>query len=152
MLILVMLGILFVPYLLLTAVGAVWPGLALDPPIRGRISLALVFFFTGSGHFAKTRPMSEMLPPWVPGRVTIIYVTGILEFAGALGLLIPQTSRIAGICLLLFLVGVFPANIYAAFKRVDMGGHGQGPGYLLVRVPLQLVLLGWTYWFAVRGS
>jgi len=50
----------------------------------------------------------------------------------------------------LFLVSVLPANIYAAFNRVGMGDHGQGPGYLLVRVPLQFVLMGWTYWFAVR--
>lgn len=152
MILLVMLAILVVPYLLLTAAGTIWPGLALDPQLRGRVGLALMFLFTASGHFAMTRPMSQMLPPWVPGRMAIIYVTGILELAGAVGLLIPQTYRIAGTCLLLFLVGVLPANIYAAFKRVDLGGHGQGPKYLLVRVPLQLVLLGWTYWFAVRGS
>ncbi len=150
MIILVMLGILLVPYLLLTAVGAVWPGLMVDPQFRGRVGLALMFLFTASGHFVKPRPMSEMLPPWVPGRVPIIYVTGVLEIAGAIGLLTSQAYRLAGTCLLLFLVTVLPANIYAALNRVDMGGHGQGPGYLLVRVPLQLVLMGWTYWFAVR--
>ncbi len=150
MIILVMLGILVVPYLLLTAVGAVWPGLAFDTQLRGRVGLALLFLFTASGHFFKTRSMSEMLPPWVPVRVPIIYLTGLLELAGAVGLLMAQTYRLAGTCLLFFLVAVLPANVYAAFKRVDMGGHGQGPGYLLVRVPLQLVLMGWTYWFAVR--
>jgi len=150
MIILVMLGILFVPYLVLTAVGAVWPGLMLDPGLRGRISLALVFLFTASGHFVKTRSMSEMLPPWVPGRVPIIYVTGLLEITGAAGLLVSSTYRLSGTCLILFMLAVLPTNIYAALKRVDMGGHGQGPRYLLVRVPLQLVLMIWTYWFAVR--
>ena len=150
MIILVMLGILVVPYLLLTAVGAIWPGLALDPQLRGRVGLALMFLFTASGHFIKTRPMSEMLPSWVPGRVPIIYVTGVLEIAGAIGLLTSQAYRVAGTCLLLFLVAVLPANINAAFNRTGMGGHERGPGYLLVRVPLQLVLMGWTYWFAVR--
>ena len=150
MIILVMLGILVVPYLLLTAVGAVWPGLAVDPQFRGRVGLALMFLFTASGHFIRTRLMSEMLPSWVPRRVPIIYVTGVLEMVGAIVLLTPHAYRLAGAGLLLFLVGVLPANIYAAFNRVGMGGHERGPAYLLVRVPLQLVLMGWTYWFAMR--
>jgi len=33
-----------------------------------------------------------------------------------------------------------------------MGGHNLGPMYLLVRVPLQLILIGWAYWFAVRSG
>ena len=45
---------------------------------------------------------------------------------------------------------VLPSNVYAAFQRIDFGGHGAGPAYLLVRVPLQLFLIGWIYWFAVK--
>lgn len=151
MIVLLMLGILVVPYLLLTAAGAVWPDLAVEPQLRGRIGLSLLFLFTASGHFARTRPMSEMLPAWVPGRVAIVYGTGVLEIAGAIGLLVPSTSRAAGICLLIFLVAVLPANVYAAIARVDLGGHGAGPRYLWVRVPMQLILMGWTYRFAVLG-
>jgi uncharacterized membrane protein len=33
---------------------------------------------------------------------------------------------------------------------MDFGGHGAGPIYLAVRLPLQLVLIGWTWWHAVR--
>jgi uncharacterized membrane protein len=150
MIIIVMLSLLIGPYLLLTAAGSVCPGLTLDAHLRGRLGLSMVFLFTGSGHFIKTRPMSEMLPPWVPGRIAIIYVTGVLEIAGAVGLLVPTTSRLAGICLILFMLAVLPSNVYAALKRVDMGGHGEGPRYLLVRVPLQLLLMAWAYWFAVR--
>jgi uncharacterized membrane protein len=40
--------------------------------------------------------------------------------------------------------------VYAAINRVEMGGHGAGPMYLLVRAPFQLLLIGWAYWFAVR--
>jgi len=52
--------------------------------------------------------------------------------------------------LIAFLILVFSANIYAALNRVDMGGHEMGPMYLLARPPLQLLLIGWAYWFAVR--
>ena len=47
--------------------------------------------------------------------------------------------------MLLFLL---PINIYAAIMYVPMGGHGWGPIYLLIRVPLQLLLMVWTYRFA----
>jgi hypothetical protein len=31
-----------------------------------------------------------------------------------------------------------------------MGGHTWGPVYLLIRAPLQALLVAWTWWFAVR--
>ena len=119
-------------------------------PLRGRISVALVFVFTSVGHFIKTTAMAEMLPGWVPMRVPLIYITGVLELLGASAILIPTLSRYAGIGLGIFLLLILPSNIYAAFQRVDFGGHGAGPIYLLVRLPLQLFLIGWIYWFAVR--
>lgn len=59
-------------------------------------------------------------------------------------------AHYAHLFLIAFLILVFPANIYAALNRVDMGGHEWGPMYLLARVPLRLLLIGWAYWFAVR--
>lgn len=56
----------------------------------------------------------------------------------------------AHLFLIAFLILVFPASIYAALNRVDMGGHEMGPMCLLARTPLQLLLIGRAYWFAVR--
>ena len=50
--------------------------------------------------------------------------------------------------LLLFLV----VNIYAAVSHFGMGGHQWGPVYLLNRVPLPAILVGGTWWFAVRPA
>ncbi|MGH8067363.1 MAG: DoxX family protein [Candidatus Entotheonellia bacterium] len=149
---LIILCILILPYLILTAVDRLGRGSRLQPGLRGRISLALVFLFTGLGHFIQPEAMAQMLPPWVPVRVAIIYSTGVLELAAAVGLLVPGLWRLTGVCLIVFLILALPANVYAAINHVEMGGHGIGPAYLLVRVPLQLILIGWTYWFAVRQS
>lgn len=150
MVIAILLSILVGSYVLLTMADRRWAKGRITPEFRGRVSLALLFVFTGLGHFIKTEQMAQMLPPWVPMRVGIVYATGVLEWAGAAGLLVPALSRLAGLCLVAFLVLVFPANIYAALNRVEMGGHGVGPIYLWVRIPLQLILIGWAYWFAVR--
>lgn len=148
--VLMILTILIGGYLLLTGIDALLANTTIDWQLRGRISLALVFLFTAIGHFVQPQPMVDMLPPWVPGRLPIIYLTGLLEIAGAIGLLLPRLAWLAGLCLIAFLILVLPSNIYAALKRVGMGGHRQGPAYLWWRVPLQLMLIGWTYWFAVR--
>ena len=141
--IVIILTLLLVPYWLLT--------LAHVPEgLRGRIAVALVFVFTSVGHFIKTQAMVQMLPPWVPMRVPLVYLTGVFELLAAVAILIPSVSRQTGIALCIFLLLILPSNVYAAFQRVEFGGHRAGPIYLLVRVPLQLFLIGWVYWFAAR--
>ncbi|MFQ3670550.1 MAG: hypothetical protein SNJ84_03740 [Verrucomicrobiia bacterium] len=91
-----------------------------------------------------------MLPEWVPWRTGIILATGAIELALAIALMFSRTARSAGMVACLFLIAVFPANIYAAWTAVDFGGHAMGPVYLLIRFPLQMLLIGWAWWFAVR--
>lgn len=123
-----------------------------DSATAGRLGLVLVFLFTGAGHFLRTSEMIEMLPVWVPMRPALIYSTGVLEISAALGLLSGRWARPIGILLILFLVAAFPSNIYAAFHRIGIGAHTAGPIYLLARGPLQVILILWTYRFAVRPS
>jgi uncharacterized membrane protein len=100
--------------------------------------------------------MAAMLPSSIPYRLDLIYLTGIFELLGALGVWIPRLQRLAGFLLIVMLIGVLPANIYAAVNRIDFAGHGAGPVFLLVRVPFQLFIIWWTYfaidqaWFRSR--
>jgi uncharacterized membrane protein len=122
----------------------------LSESLRGRIGVSLVFAFTAVGHFIKTSAMTQMLPGWVPMRISLIYLTGIFELLAAVAVLITPLARPTGLALCIFLLLILPSNVYAALQRVDFGGHGAGPVYLLVRIPLQLFLIGWVYWFTVR--
>jgi uncharacterized membrane protein len=116
---------------------------------KGRAGVSLFFVVTASGHFFQTAAMAEMLPPAVPFRMELIYLTGVLELLGAAGILLPGLERLAGLGLILLLLGVLPANVYAAFNHVAFGGHELGSAYLLVRVPFQLLLMWWIYIAAV---
>jgi uncharacterized membrane protein len=73
-----------------------------------------------------------------------------LELAIAAGFLIPRYRRLAGWAAAAVLVLFFPANVYAAMNHVPMGGHAWGPAYLLIRAPLQAVILLWVYWFTIK--
>jgi uncharacterized membrane protein len=145
MTLLVLFLILVGPYLILTLAGKWGASLQIGPARRARVGLSLFFIFTAIGHFVRTEEMAAMLPPAVPYRVQLIYFTGVLEFLGAAGVWIPGLTRLAGLLLILMLIGILPSNIYAAINRVDFGGHGVGPAYLLVRIPFQLFVIWWTY-------
>jgi uncharacterized membrane protein len=94
--------------------------------------------------------MVQMLPPWVPAREALIYLTGVMEIAVAIGFFVPRWRRVAGWAAAAMLVAFFPANVYAATNHVPMGGHAWGPVYLLVRAPVQAMILAWVWYFVLR--
>ena len=145
MTLLFLLLVLVVPYLILTLLGRLIPRYEIASPKRARVGLTLFFVITALAHFASTEAMAEMVPPSIPYRTELIYLTGVLELLGASGVWIPRLTRLTGLLLILMLIGLLPANIYSAFSRVDYGGHGAGPVYLLLRVPFQLFVIWWTY-------
>jgi uncharacterized membrane protein len=146
-----MLALMMAPYLGARILSPV-TGHDFDARGAAAIGLGILFIFTGLGHFVQTEAMAQMLPPWIPGRKLLVYLTGGLEFAIAVGFLVPKWRRFTGWVGAAILVLFFPANIYAAINHVPMGGHAWGPVYLLVRAPLQLVILWWVYWFTIRQA
>ena len=80
------------------------------------VGLAVMFTMTGVAHFTPgmRRDMIAIVPPRLPAPGLLVTVTGGLELLGAAGLLYPPTRVAAAICLLLLMLAMFPANVYAA--------------------------------------
>jgi uncharacterized membrane protein len=146
---LLMLAMMVAPALFMRARAAV-SGQPADLRGAAAIGLGILFAFTASGHFVQTDAMSQMLPPWVPGRVPLVVLTGLLEVVIALGFFVPTWRNRAGWTAVVVLIAFFPANIYAAVQRVSLGGHAWGLEYLWIRAPLQLAILAWVAWFTIR--
>ncbi len=94
-----------------------------------------------------------MMPDLIPFKKLLVYITGVLEILVAPGLLLPQTKDITAILLIVFLIIILPSNIEAARKKVNLRKEDfTGPGleYLKIRIPIQLFLIAWTYWFGLR--
>lgn len=114
-----------------------------------RVGLAVMFCFTAAAHFTSMRgDLVRMVPPAVPYPEFMVTFTGLCEIAGAIGLLLPQTRRMAAIGLILFLIAVLPANIHAAQAGVTIGGTAATP--LVPRVLLQLLFIGLVWWTGLR--
>ncbi len=113
------------------------------------LGLAFIFFFIG--HFVKTQGMVEMLPSWVPLRLAVVYMTGVIELLVGIALFIPRYQTLAAKLAIVILVVFFPANVYAALNGIGLGGHQWGPVYLLIRGPLQAILIAWAYCFCAKA-
>ena len=137
--------VLFVSLLLFRGLGAL--GLpAFDTWITAtRYALVVMFLFTSSAHFNKMRhDLARMMPSIVPNPMALVYFTGICEILGAIGILVPLTRSLAGLCLCLFLLAVFPANIKAARESLTVGGRRATE--LWLRLPMQVLFLALIIW------
>ena len=106
-----------------------------------RIALFVMFLLAASAHWGRGRTdLIRMVPPAFPFPATIITITGVLEILGAVGLLIPITTRAAAVCLAILLMAMFPANIRAARERLTI--LGRPATGLTLRTMMQLMFIG----------
>ena len=84
-------------------------------PAAIAVGLAAMFVLTGVAHFVNPlrRDMIAIVPPRLPSPGLLVTVTGVLELAGAAGLLYPPTRVAAAVCLFVLMLAMFPANVYA---------------------------------------
>ncbi|MYW91097.1 hypothetical protein G3I59_10895 [Amycolatopsis rubida] len=86
-----------------------------------RTGLAAMFLLTGFVHFAFLRAdLVAMVPPWLPAPELLVTLTGLAEWAGAIGLLIPRLRLLAAGGLALLLAVMFPANVHLALTGENL--------------------------------
>lgn len=111
-----------------------------DWVIALRFAVAVMFLMTGAAHWGKRRrEMIAMVPPVLPQAAALVTLTGWLEIAGAVGIVIPATVTAAATGLALMLLAMFPANVYAARNKLMLGGKPVIP--LGSRTIMQIIFL-----------
>jgi uncharacterized membrane protein len=122
-------------------------------PLSGRIAMSVMLLFTATGHFIFPQGMALMIPDFIPFKREVVFLTGLIEIAAAIGLLVPRLQKITAWLLIVFFISVLPANMNAAIRNIDYqtgANTGNGIAYLWFRVPLQVFFILWTYFFAIR--
>lgn len=61
----------------------------------GRVCVAAFLVSSGIQHFQFVAFVATLVPAWIPGHVFWTYFAGVALIAGGVGLLIPQTARLA---------------------------------------------------------
>ncbi len=113
-----------------------------------KILLCVFFVVAGTAHFLRPGLYLEIMPPYIPYPLQMVYVSGFFEVALGLCVVIPKLTRLAAWGLILLLIAVFPANLHMAlhpqfYPDIPLWG-------LYARLPLQGVFILWAYWFAKK--
>lgn len=110
--------------------------------------LAIAMIAVGIEHFRKPEFFVNIMPDYLPWHYELVYISGVFEILGGVGLLVPMTKKAAAWGLVALYISVFPANINHAVNNVPMlDGTELHPALLWGRLPLQVVLILWAWWF-----
>lgn len=112
--------------------------------------LTVLMVLAGVNHFVSPDPYVAMMPAALPAHLALVYVSGVAEIAGGLGLILPRTRRAAAWGLVLLLLAVFPANVNMAVNHLPLGERTLPAWALWGRLPLQAVLIAWAWWYTRR--
>jgi uncharacterized membrane protein len=107
--------------------------------------LGVLFILAGLYHFINHAFYLNIMPPYLPWHLFLVYLSGLFEIGLGVMLLIPALTRVAGWGLMALLLAVLPANVH-------MAAHPElypeiNPLALWLRLPLQAVLMAWAYWY-----
>jgi uncharacterized membrane protein len=117
-----------------------------------KLALALVvawFLIGGLGHFVAPAFFAAIVPPWVPWPLAVVYVSGVFELLGAIGVLISKYRHKAGIGLFLLTLAVTPANVHMWLNPDKFADISES--FLSFRLVFQVFLL-WCIWWSTKKT
>ncbi|ERT06370.1 doxX-like family protein [Lyngbya aestuarii BL J] len=112
-----------------------------------RVILAVCIIVAGILHFVVPEPFIRIVPDFLPSPAALVYISGVFEILGGIGLLTPPVSQFAAWGLLALFIAVFPANINMAVNHIHIDGIPDGNWFQAIRLPFQAVLITWAYWY-----
>ena len=112
-----------------------------------RVLLSVFIILAGTLHFITPDPFVKIVPSSLSHPLALVYISGVCEILGGLGLLLPPVSQAAAWGLILLFIAVFPANINMAVNQIDLPGIPDSSVLRWGRLPLQAVLIAWAGWY-----
>ena len=109
--------------------------------------MAILYFFAGINHFIKPRVYIKIITPFFTNPKLVNQISGFAEITLALFLCIPMTTKYAALGIIALLIAVFPANLF--MYQDTKASLGLPKWILLVRLPLQIVLIFWAYQYTL---
>ena len=108
------------------------------------VIMGLFYISVGVEHFMDPYWFLQIVPPYLPYKFELVYISGFLEIVLGIMLLIPRTRVYAGWGLIMLLIAVYPANIYLA--QTNGAAMNTTPLIAWARLPFQFVFIGLAYW------
>ena len=114
-----------------------------------RIAMSILFAGGFVLHLLASDQLVAITPDWVPYPREVVLITGVIELAAAVALLVPKLRRATGIALAIYVIAVWPANFKHAFAHIVTPPIPDSWWYHAPRLALQPVMAWWAL-FATR--
>lgn len=120
--------------------------------LRKIFTVLLVVFWVAAGvnHFIAPEFYLQIMPPYLPWHLGLVYLSGVAEIVGGVAVAFPKARRWAGWFLLLVLLAVFPANIHMAVNEIQIDGGDVPTWALWARLPVQVLFGAWVWWICLK--
>jgi uncharacterized membrane protein len=112
-----------------------------------RVVLSVSLIIVGILHFVRDDQFVRIVPDFLPAPLSSVYISGVFEILGAIGLPIPSVSVAAAWGLIALFIAVFPANINQAINSIPIDGIPDNPLFYWLRLPFQAVFIAWAWWY-----
>jgi len=99
------------------------------------------FILIGIEHFREPQKFVDIVPKYMPFALFLVYLTGVMEIAGGLGIIYPETREITGRLMVLFLLAIYPANFNMWINDIPYNGTRLTTQGHLVRLSVQILLI-----------
>jgi len=119
----------------------------ITPKLILRVLLAVFMITAGSLHWLNPDPFVKIVPSVLPYPLSLVYISGVFEILGGIGLLVPFVNKAAAWGLIALFIAVFPANINMAVNQIQMDGLPDSDLLRWGRLPFQAVLIAWAWWY-----
>ena len=106
--------------------------------------MGIFYVIVGIKHFQDPSWFVQIVPPILPYKYELVYISGFFEVLLGILLMIPKFQSIAAKGLMALLICVYPANIYLA--QTNGVALGVSPLIAWGRLPFQFVFIGLAYW------
>ena len=113
--------------------------------------MGVMYVFIGIKHFTDPQYFLEIVPPQLPFKLFLVYLTGLIEVVGGVAILAPKTRKAGAYLLIFLLVSVFPANIYLYVSETPQSLLGISETDALIRMPFQIPLILLAYWHSKKN-
>ena len=106
--------------------------------------MGVFYIIVGIKHFQDPGWFVQIIPPILPYKYALVYISGLFEVLLGVLLMIPKFQSTAAKGLIILLICVYPANIYLA--QTNGAALGISPLIAWGRLPFQFVFIGLAYW------
>ncbi len=113
--------------------------------------MSFMYVFIGIKHFTDPQYFLDIVPPQLPSKLFLVYLTGLIEVVGGVAILAPKTRKVGAYLLIFLLVSVFPANIYLYVSETPQSLLGISETDALIRMPFQIPLILLAFWHSKKN-